>query len=161
MVFWFSASQRSLVFPIGSAKTSTDINPSESHWNSLCLSFFVFAYILSLQSSIWPSMAASDAQNGVSSVRHAFGNVLAFFILLLIGVLAFSIRLFSVSIFLVHPSSADLITWNTFRFRVFLFQRHCLLLNSVARITAIFNFRVFLRVCNNHRAYLSDLAVTV
>ncbi|CAJ1951683.1 unnamed protein product [Sphenostylis stenocarpa] len=41
-------------------------------------------------------MAASDAQNGVSSIRHAFGNVLAFFILLLIGVLAFSIRLFSV-----------------------------------------------------------------
>nr|GEY25498.1 staurosporin and temperature sensitive 3-like A [Tanacetum cinerariifolium] len=31
-----------------------------------------------------------------SSLRFAFGNVLAFFILLLIGVLAFSIRLFSV-----------------------------------------------------------------
>ncbi|RDX63095.1 Dolichyl-diphosphooligosaccharide--protein glycosyltransferase subunit STT3A [Mucuna pruriens] len=40
-------------------------------------------------------MAASDAHNG-TSIRHAFGNVLAFFILLLIGVLAFSIRLFSV-----------------------------------------------------------------
>ncbi|MFS7898933.1 putative dolichyl-diphosphooligosaccharide--protein glycotransferase [Helianthus anomalus] len=31
-----------------------------------------------------------------STLRFAFGNVLAFFILLLIGVLAFSIRLFSV-----------------------------------------------------------------
>jgi hypothetical protein len=40
-------------------------------------------------------MAATDAQ---TSLRHAFGNVLAFFILILIGVLAFSIRLFSVSI---------------------------------------------------------------
>ncbi|CAJ2630953.1 dolichyl-diphosphooligosaccharide--protein glycosyltransferase subunit STT3A isoform X2 [Trifolium pratense] len=38
-------------------------------------------------------MAATDAQ---TSLRHAFGNVLAFFILILIGVLAFSIRLFSV-----------------------------------------------------------------
>ncbi|KAL3036425.1 hypothetical protein AAZX31_01G009100 [Glycine max] len=43
-------------------------------------------------------MAASNAHNGTTtnSIRHAFGNVLAFFILLLIGVLAFSIRLFSV-----------------------------------------------------------------
>ncbi|XP_027357824.1 dolichyl-diphosphooligosaccharide--protein glycosyltransferase subunit STT3A isoform X4 [Abrus precatorius] len=40
-------------------------------------------------------MAASDANNG-TSMRHAYGNALAFFILLLIGVLAFSIRLFSV-----------------------------------------------------------------
>ncbi|KAK4283858.1 hypothetical protein QN277_000762 [Acacia crassicarpa] len=40
-------------------------------------------------------MAASDASNG-SSFRNAFGSVLSFFILILIGVLAFSIRLFSV-----------------------------------------------------------------
>nr|AUS89415.1 staurosporin and temperature sensitive 3-like A [Sesuvium portulacastrum] len=40
-------------------------------------------------------MAAPETANG-SSLRNAFGNVLAFFILLLIGVLAFSIRLFSV-----------------------------------------------------------------
>ncbi|CAL0332509.1 unnamed protein product [Lupinus luteus] len=41
-------------------------------------------------------MAASDVQNNGSTIRNAFGNVLAFFILILIGVLAFSIRLFSV-----------------------------------------------------------------
>ncbi|XP_059634917.1 dolichyl-diphosphooligosaccharide--protein glycosyltransferase subunit STT3A [Cornus florida] len=40
-------------------------------------------------------MSASENAKG-SSLRHAFGNVLALFILLLIGVLAFSIRLFSV-----------------------------------------------------------------
>ncbi|XP_031382473.1 dolichyl-diphosphooligosaccharide--protein glycosyltransferase subunit STT3A [Punica granatum] len=40
-------------------------------------------------------MSASETA-GERTVRHAFGNVLAFFILLLIGVLAFSIRLFSV-----------------------------------------------------------------
>ncbi|KAI9128939.1 hypothetical protein K1719_000422 [Acacia pycnantha] len=40
-------------------------------------------------------MAASDASNG-SSFRNAFGSVLSLFILILIGVLAFSIRLFSV-----------------------------------------------------------------
>ncbi|KAI5320367.1 hypothetical protein PRUPE_7G222300 [Prunus persica] len=40
-------------------------------------------------------MAASETSNG-TSLRHAFGNVLSFFILILIGVLAFSIRLFSV-----------------------------------------------------------------
>ncbi|KAL4320507.1 hypothetical protein AHAS_Ahas14G0017400 [Arachis hypogaea] len=44
----------------------------------------------------WPSMAASDAPNGDVLIRNAFGSVLAFLILLLIGVLAFSIRLFSV-----------------------------------------------------------------
>ncbi|CAL0324010.1 unnamed protein product [Lupinus luteus] len=41
-------------------------------------------------------MAATDAQNNGTAIRNAFGNVLAFFILLLIGLLAFSIRLFSV-----------------------------------------------------------------
>ncbi|RXI05961.1 hypothetical protein DVH24_018003 [Malus domestica] len=40
-------------------------------------------------------MAASETSNG-TTLRHAFGNVLSFFILILIGVLAFSIRLFSV-----------------------------------------------------------------
>ncbi|XP_054778758.1 dolichyl-diphosphooligosaccharide--protein glycosyltransferase subunit STT3A-like [Prosopis cineraria] len=40
-------------------------------------------------------MATADASNG-TSIRNAFGNVLSFFILILIGVLAFSIRLFSV-----------------------------------------------------------------
>ncbi|GMH03330.1 hypothetical protein Nepgr_005169 [Nepenthes gracilis] len=40
-------------------------------------------------------MAALDTANG-SSLRQAFGNVLAFFILVLIGIIAFSIRLFSV-----------------------------------------------------------------
>ncbi|KAL2929062.1 Dolichyl-diphosphooligosaccharide--protein glycosyltransferase subunit STT3A [Bienertia sinuspersici] len=40
-------------------------------------------------------MADSESANG-SSLRQAFGNVLAVFILILIGVLAFSIRLFSV-----------------------------------------------------------------
>ncbi|RXH74613.1 hypothetical protein DVH24_029334 [Malus domestica] len=46
------------------------------------------------QSLIWPSMEASQTSNG-TTLRHAFGNVLSFFILILIGVLAFSIRLFS------------------------------------------------------------------
>ncbi|CAL0322162.1 unnamed protein product [Lupinus luteus] len=41
-------------------------------------------------------MAASDTHNNGTSIRNAFGNVLAFLILILIGVLAFSIRLFSV-----------------------------------------------------------------
>ncbi|KAM1361166.1 hypothetical protein EV2_027109 [Malus domestica] len=40
-------------------------------------------------------MAASETSNG-TTLRHAFGNVLSIFILILIGVLAFSIRLFSV-----------------------------------------------------------------
>ncbi|KAK3024915.1 hypothetical protein RJ639_043230, partial [Escallonia herrerae] len=40
-------------------------------------------------------MAASETAKD-SALRHAFGNVLSFFILVLIGVLAFSIRLFSV-----------------------------------------------------------------
>lgn len=39
---------------------------------------------------------AAGAKVGEATLRHAFGNVLSFFILLLIGVLAFSIRLFSV-----------------------------------------------------------------
>ncbi|KAL3744906.1 hypothetical protein ACJRO7_014076 [Eucalyptus globulus] len=47
-------------------------------------------------------MAASEASSAATAtatattLRHAFGGVLSFFILLLIGVLAFSIRLFSV-----------------------------------------------------------------
>lgn len=41
-------------------------------------------------------MAASEEAVKPSTVRHAFGNVFSIFILLLIGVLAFSIRLFSV-----------------------------------------------------------------
>ncbi|XP_031250654.1 dolichyl-diphosphooligosaccharide--protein glycosyltransferase subunit STT3A-like [Pistacia vera] len=40
-------------------------------------------------------MAAVDKASE-TTLRNAFGNVLSFFILLLIGVLAFSIRLFSV-----------------------------------------------------------------
>ncbi|KAK4280931.1 hypothetical protein QN277_012483 [Acacia crassicarpa] len=40
-------------------------------------------------------MATADASNG-TSIRNAIGSVLSFFILILIGVLAFSIRLFSV-----------------------------------------------------------------
>ncbi|XP_044472313.1 dolichyl-diphosphooligosaccharide--protein glycosyltransferase subunit STT3A-like [Mangifera indica] len=44
---------------------------------------------------MWPSMAAGEKASG-TTLRNAFGNVLSFFILLLIGVLAFSIRLFSV-----------------------------------------------------------------
>ncbi|GKV06682.1 hypothetical protein SLEP1_g18541 [Rubroshorea leprosula] len=52
----------------------------------------------------WPSMAAPETSTAIAAtpttngttLRHAFGNVLSFFILLLIGVLAFSIRLFSV-----------------------------------------------------------------
>lgn len=39
---------------------------------------------------------AAGAKVDEATLRHAFGNVLSFFILLLIGVLAFSIRLFSV-----------------------------------------------------------------
>ncbi|KAL5976806.1 Dolichyl-diphosphooligosaccharide--protein glycosyltransferase subunit stt3a [Asimina triloba] len=43
-----------------------------------------------------PVMAESEASaKGSTSLRNAWGSVLAFFILLLIGVLAFSIRLFS------------------------------------------------------------------
>ncbi|XP_027357823.1 dolichyl-diphosphooligosaccharide--protein glycosyltransferase subunit STT3A isoform X3 [Abrus precatorius] len=52
-------------------------------------------------------MAASDANNG-TSMRHAYGNALAFFILLLIGVLAFSIRLFS---FLTKNGIYDFWNW--------------------------------------------------
>ncbi|KAH7572252.1 hypothetical protein JRO89_XS04G0228000 [Xanthoceras sorbifolium] len=44
----------------------------------------------------WPSMAAAAETSSQRTLRNAFGSVLAFFILLLIGVLAFSIRLFSV-----------------------------------------------------------------
>ncbi|XP_057968035.1 dolichyl-diphosphooligosaccharide--protein glycosyltransferase subunit STT3A [Malania oleifera] len=40
-------------------------------------------------------MEVSETAQG-ATLRHAFGNVLSFFILLLIGVLAFSIRIFSV-----------------------------------------------------------------
>ncbi|KAM5547603.1 dolichyl-diphosphooligosaccharide--protein glycosyltransferase subunit STT3A [Rosa sericea] len=40
-------------------------------------------------------MEGSETSNG-TTLRNAFGNVLSFFILILIGVLAFSIRLFSV-----------------------------------------------------------------
>ncbi|XP_048228089.1 dolichyl-diphosphooligosaccharide--protein glycosyltransferase subunit STT3A isoform X1 [Ricinus communis] len=41
-------------------------------------------------------MAGSESAKGETTLRYAFGNVLSFFILILIGVLAFSIRLFSV-----------------------------------------------------------------
>ncbi|KAL7093657.1 hypothetical protein ACP275_11G052700 [Erythranthe tilingii] len=41
-------------------------------------------------------MAAPENPQQQATIRHAFGNVLSFLILLLIGVLAFSIRLFSV-----------------------------------------------------------------
>ncbi|KAJ8527963.1 hypothetical protein K7X08_015414 [Anisodus acutangulus] len=44
----------------------------------------------------WPLMAASSDTVTPSSLRQAFGNVFSLFILILIGVLAFSIRLFSV-----------------------------------------------------------------
>uniref|UniRef100_A0A2P2LZN7 dolichyl-diphosphooligosaccharide--protein glycotransferase n=4 Tax=Rhizophora mucronata TaxID=61149 RepID=A0A2P2LZN7_RHIMU len=42
------------------------------------------------------STAGPEGANGATTLRNAFGGVLSFFILLLIGVLAFSIRLFSV-----------------------------------------------------------------
>lgn len=54
------------------------------------------------QSSSWPSMADSETSKG-TTLRHAFGNVLSLFILLLIGVLAFSIRLFSVNPLILNP----------------------------------------------------------
>ncbi|CAA7397349.1 unnamed protein product [Spirodela intermedia] len=41
-------------------------------------------------------MAANEEPKGAGALRNAFGNILCFFILLLIGVIAFSIRLFSV-----------------------------------------------------------------
>lgn len=41
-------------------------------------------------------MAVLESANGPTTLRHAFGNVFSLFILILIGVLAFSIRLFSV-----------------------------------------------------------------
>ncbi|KDP33728.1 hypothetical protein JCGZ_07299 [Jatropha curcas] len=41
-------------------------------------------------------MAVLESAKGPTTLRHAFGNVFSFFILILIGVLAFSIRLFSV-----------------------------------------------------------------
>ncbi|KAL3352831.1 hypothetical protein AABB24_020694, partial [Solanum stoloniferum] len=44
----------------------------------------------------WPLMAASSDTVTPSSLRLAFGNVFSLFILILIGVLAFSIRIFSV-----------------------------------------------------------------
>ncbi|KAI5662772.1 hypothetical protein M9H77_22095 [Catharanthus roseus] len=47
------------------------------------------------QRLLWPSMADPET-SGPSTLRNAFGNVLSFLILLLIGVIAFSIRLFSV-----------------------------------------------------------------
>lgn len=43
-----------------------------------------------------PSMAAPETPKS-TTLRHAFGNVLSLFVLLLIGALAFSIRLFSVN----------------------------------------------------------------
>lgn len=82
-----------------SPTTFYNINPGES----ATLTTLSQTHALSL--SIWPSMAASEGQNNGTSIRNAFGNVLAFFILLLIGVLAFSIRLFSVSISLFLLSS--------------------------------------------------------
>ena len=86
------------------------INPSHTHTISRSLYLTNF---LSLRSSIWPSMAASDAHNGIT-IRNAFGSVLAFFILLLIGVLAFSIRLFSVSFSTTPSTSADLLSTSRF-----------------------------------------------
>ncbi|KAB1224412.1 Dolichyl-diphosphooligosaccharide--protein glycosyltransferase subunit STT3A [Morella rubra] len=47
-------------------------------------------------------MADSETSKG-TTLRHAFGNVLSLFILLLIGVLAFSIRLFSVNPLILNP----------------------------------------------------------
>ncbi|KAJ8751024.1 hypothetical protein K2173_016205 [Erythroxylum novogranatense] len=41
-------------------------------------------------------MTSPESANGSTTLRHAFGNVFSFFILILIGVFAFSIRLFSV-----------------------------------------------------------------
>ena len=49
-------------------------------------------------------MAASSETKGEGTLRKAFGGVLGFFILLLIGALAFSIRLFSVSPATLDPS---------------------------------------------------------
>lgn len=73
------------------------------------------------QSSIWPSMAASETSNG-TALRYAFGNVLSFFILLLIGVLAFSIRLFSVSS--SQPHRSDLFElFNSTIFSVWLLRK--------------------------------------
>ena len=62
-----------------------------------------------LRARFWPSMAASETSSE-TTLRHAFGNVLSFFILLLIGVLAFSIRLFSVSYLILnfYPPFTDL-----------------------------------------------------
>ncbi|RRT68849.1 hypothetical protein B296_00033685, partial [Ensete ventricosum] len=63
-----------------------------------------------------PSMAASSETKGEGTLRKAFGGVLGFFILLLIGALAFSIRLFSVRLDRIHvflpglPISADVVT---------------------------------------------------
>ena len=55
-------------------------------------------FSLYLQSFVWSSMAAIESAKD-STLRYAFGNVLAFLILVLIGVLAFSIRIFSVRTF--------------------------------------------------------------
>ncbi|KMT12262.1 hypothetical protein BVRB_5g102040 [Beta vulgaris subsp. vulgaris] len=51
-------------------------------------------------------MAASETANA-SSFRQACGNVLAVFILILIRVLAFSIRLFSVCGALNRPNAKE------------------------------------------------------
>ncbi|PWA99374.1 oligosaccharyl transferase, STT3 subunit [Artemisia annua] len=53
-------------------------------------------------------MAASTDTTTTTSLRHASGHILAFFILLLIGVLAFSIRLFS---FLTKNGIYDFWNW--------------------------------------------------
>ncbi|TXG61446.1 hypothetical protein EZV62_012809 [Acer yangbiense] len=61
-------------------------------------SFALSEYLLPAKTSdsFWPSMAAAAETSSDRTLRNAFGSVLSFFILLLIGVLAFSIRLFSV-----------------------------------------------------------------
>lgn len=62
---------------------------------------------------------AAAAKAGEATLRHAFGNVLSLFILLLIGVLAFSIRLFSVrspimEFFRSDPNKRNLISLLSF-----------------------------------------------
>lgn len=55
-------------------------------------------------------MAALDGPSP-SKIRIAFGSVLSFFILILIGVLAFSIRLFSVKQQIFHFSCFVNLGW--------------------------------------------------
>lgn len=95
-------------------------------------------------------MAASETSNG-TTLRHAFGNVFALFILLLIGVLAFSIRLFSVCFLILISFSAFCRSncLNTFHVLCYYFSNSMLFLFGLPEIEGKW-MKFKLRVSNIH-----------